>query len=251
VKKTMPPSSSPIAPPRLHELFVNQAPLRYELRRLPRRRRTLSLHVESSGQVVLRAPQWASQATVERFLLGQIPWILKRQRQLREADRLFPPAAYGDNDRFPWLGETVGWQAAGAPLAAGPVLSPAARDEAARRKIVAFWYRAAAANDLRARVQPWAPVVGKSPVAVALSAPRRRWGSCSAQGAIRLHWRLVLAPVLVAEYVVVHELCHLLQPNHSERFWRQVERCLPGYDAPRAWLRKNGSALMNFGNPGL
>ena len=75
---------------------------------------------------------------------------------------------------------------------------------------------------------------------------RTLWGSCSTTGTLSFNWRLVLAPLAVADYVVVHELCHLRVHGHSQRFWSLVERCRPGYREQRAWLREHGPELLAF-----
>jgi predicted metal-dependent hydrolase len=75
---------------------------------------------------------------------------------------------------------------------------------------------------------------------------RTLWGSCSAHATLSFNWRLVLAPLQVLEYVVVHELCHLRVPNHSQRFWALVERRRPGWRDQRDWLRMNGPELLAF-----
>jgi predicted metal-dependent hydrolase len=75
---------------------------------------------------------------------------------------------------------------------------------------------------------------------------RTRWGSCSPRGTLTFNWRLVLAPHAVLDYVVVHELCHLREPNHGPGFWRLVEQARPGYKVPRAWLRRHGHELLAY-----
>ena len=75
---------------------------------------------------------------------------------------------------------------------------------------------------------------------------RTRWGSCSPRGTLSFNWRLVLAPFDVLDYVVVHELCHLREPNHSARFWRLVAERRPGWREHRAWLREHGAELLAF-----
>ncbi|HET7573193.1 MAG TPA: M48 family metallopeptidase [Gaiellaceae bacterium] len=75
---------------------------------------------------------------------------------------------------------------------------------------------------------------------------RTRWGSCSTRGTLSFNWRLALAPHDVLDYVVVHELCHLREPNHSRRFWSLVESRRPGWREQRAWLREHGAELLAF-----
>jgi predicted metal-dependent hydrolase len=83
---------------------------------------------------------------------------------------------------------------------------------------------------------------------IRIGGQRTLWGSCSARGTLSFNWRLVLAPPDVVDYVVVHELCHLLVPNHSQSFWSLVERHRPGWREQRAWLREYGPELLAF-NP--
>ncbi len=75
---------------------------------------------------------------------------------------------------------------------------------------------------------------------------RSRWGSCSSRGTLSFNWRLALTPAAVLDYVVVHELCHLREPNHSPRFWRLVEAARPGWREQRAWLREHGPELLAY-----
>jgi predicted metal-dependent hydrolase len=81
---------------------------------------------------------------------------------------------------------------------------------------------------------------------IAIRDQRTRWGSCSPHGTLSFNWRLVLAPLEVAEYVVVHELCHLREPNHSPRFWQIVEEARPGYREQRRWLAEHGWELQAY-----
>ena len=78
---------------------------------------------------------------------------------------------------------------------------------------------------------------------IAIKAAKTRWGSCSAQGNLNFHWKLILMPPAILDYVVVHELAHRIEMNHSPRFWTQVERILPDYRERRRWLKENGGLI--------
>ncbi len=88
--------------------------------------------------------------------------------------------------------------------------------------------------------------LGVSYAAIQIRDQRTRWGSCSPSGTLTFNWRLVLAPHAVLDYVVVHELCHLLEANHGPGFWRLVEQQRPDYKVPRAWLRRHGHELLAY-----
>ena len=91
-----------------------------------------------------------------------------------------------------------------------------------------------------------APAIGVEPSRVQIRDQRSRWGSCSTRGTLSFNWRLVLAPFDVLDYVVVHELCHLREPNHSSRFWKLVEQRRPDWRAQRDWLHEHGPELLAF-----
>jgi predicted metal-dependent hydrolase len=110
--------------------------------------------------------------------------------------------------------------------------------EAQARRIVRF--HAAATSTLEAAA------LGVSFGRIRVAGQRTRWGSCSARGTLSFNWRLALAPPEVLDYVVVHEVCHLREANHSSRFWRLVEERRPGYREQRGWLHEHGSELLAF-----
>lgn len=98
--------------------------------------------------------------------------------------------------------------------------------------------------DLTARAARLAPIVGVNFGRITIRAQKSRWGSCSREGNLNFNCLLMLAPQEVREYVVIHELCHLKEMNHSPRFWAEVAKICPGYAAHRRWLKDNGSALI-------
>lgn len=217
----------------------------YVLRRSARR--SFGLQVDQRG-VRVAVPSEAREAEVERFILANAGWLLDKMRACaqRPAPALFEPA---DGALFPLLGERcrlrLGEQARSARWRAGAdgveeLVLPAAIDP-----------RTAMVRALRQRSLPW--FCGRvaeycyrlqRPVpAVRLSGARTRWGSCSALSGIRLHWRLVhLAPALI-DYVVAHEVAHLVEMNHSPRFWAVVDALYPDWKAARGLLREAARAL--------
>jgi predicted metal-dependent hydrolase len=95
-------------------------------------------------------------------------------------------------------------------------------------------------------IEEEAPALGVQPARIQIRDQRSRWGSCSTRGTLSFNWRLVLAPFEVLDYVVVHELCHLREPNHSRRFWKLVETRRPDWRSHRDWLHEHGPELLAF-----
>ena len=101
-----------------------------------------------------------------------------------------------------------------------------------------------AAADIPERVRKLAPLVGVRYGRITIRNQHTRWGSCSAQGNLNFNCLLMLCPEAVRDYVVIHELCHRLELNHSEKFWTEVERVMPDYKIHRKWLKDNGTSLI-------
>ncbi|WP_346301253.1 M48 family metallopeptidase, partial [Halomonas sp. BM-2019] len=102
------------------------------------------------------------------------------------------------------------------------------------------WYSARASDWLTARVKEHARRMGVEPAGVKVQDLGYRWGSCGKGNRVYFHWKTILLPRHIAEYVVVHELVHLHEPHHTPAFWRRLERAMPDYDQRKAWLARHG-----------
>ena len=144
-------------------------------------------------------------------------------------------------------GASAGWTAR---LKAGTLVIRGPRDTAqpsgAREAAVLRWYRREARHRISQVVEREAECLGVTPGGLAIRDPRTRWGSCSSRATLSFSWRLLLAPCDVLDYVVVHELCHLRELNHSASFWRHVARARPGYRGQVEWLRHYGRELHEY-----
>ena len=112
------------------------------------------------------------------------------------------------------------------------------------RDALTRWYRTHAEQKLQEKVERYAGVIGVSPAAVGFRTFKSRWGSCDSRGLVQFNWKIIIAPNRIVDYLVVHELCHLKQHNHSPRFWKCVESVFPGYRECREWLKQNGRLLQ-------
>ena len=164
-------------------------------------RKTISVQLSPTGEVVVRAPSRMAMRDIARFLEEKRDWIETHLRKLPEVQ--------------PKLTDTE--------------LGALARHA---KEVV---------PEIVAR---FAPLVGVDYGRVTIRAQRTRWGSCSARGNLNFNCLLMLTPDDVMEYVVVHELCHRKEMNHSARFWAEVERVIPSYRESRRWLKENGGGLI-------
>ena len=105
------------------------------------------------------------------------------------------------------------------------------------------WYLEQSHQQLLERTRYWSTHIGVRPARISLRDQKTRWGSCSSRGTVSFNWRIIMAPPAVLDYLVVHELCHMLHPNHSPAYWREVARWIPDCREQRRWLKQNGDLL--------
>jgi hypothetical protein len=219
-----------------------------EINRIVRsKRKTLALIVKPDGTLLVRAPLRTSETSIRAFVEKNRLWIEKKQATALAAP---PPSPrqYGPGEMFPYLGsryplEIVQGQKKSLVLEDIFRLAEAAQsyaDQAFER-----WYREQARQVLNERVRFYASQHGFEYKKIGITSARTRWGSCSTSGSLNFSWRLIMAPLEIVDYVVVHELVHTVVHNHSRQFWQRVEMILPDYKERRMWLRKNGQPLMS------
>jgi len=217
-----------------------------EINKLVRsKRKTLSLIVETDGSLTVRAPLRMKDADIWRFIEIKSEWIKRKQAQVRKDD--LTPRQYVDGEKFWYLGKEVPLRIVldGKPALVMDRVFKLKRS-AQPQAVYHFekWYKKQAREVLNERVEHFTQKHGFKVSKIRISSARTRWGSCSHKGVLSFTWRLVMAPLKVIDYVVVHELCHLKEMNHSKAFWAQVEAILPDYKQQRAWLKKQGRKLQ-------
>ena len=210
-------------------------------------RRSISLRIDDRGLTV-SAPLRASEKWLHSVLQDKAGWVVEKLDgwQSKKA----PPIFWAEGARIPFRGEefilTLTPKVRGAePQLHGEVLHvPVGMEaEAAHiEKAVTQWYRNEALRVFRECVEHFAPLLQVLPQEIKLTSARTQWGNCSARGVVRLNWQLVKMPLHLIDYVVVHELAHLVEMNHSPAFWRVVESASPEYKQCLAELRSYGVA---------
>lgn len=218
----------------------------YELRRSARK--SIGIRIDDT-MVRVSAPRWVSIGQVEQVLADKADWV-RKQLQLRES-RLREQAVqridWGDGARLPWLGGTLLLRL-GQPVARPRLsecggslllaLPPGCAPELLREH-TERWMRAQARRHLGGVAEEFARRLGVHLRSVALSSARTRWGSASADGRLRLHWRLMHLPPPIVDYVVAHEVAHLREMNHGPRFWATVAQLYPDWQRARDTLRRS------------
>lgn len=172
-------------------------------------RKTVAIQVNPDLTVTVRAPEYASVKDIDRILREKEPWIRKHKEQIRERKALYESeeTAYLTNAEIQELADK-------------------------------------ALGYIPERVEYFSKMIGVNYGRITIRSQKTRWGSCSAKGNLNFNCLLMLTPPEVIDYVVVHELCHRKEMNHSKAFWSEVEKVLPHYMESVKWLKNAGSILM-------
>lgn len=241
---------SSVAGRRTRRLATDVGALFYVLRRA--RRRTIGFQIDDAGLTV-SAPRWVTLREIEAAIVEKERWIRAKLAEWRawRAERRLPEVRFVDGGELPYLGRPLRLRlradvgatmlarlAADGQPAELHIALPADANELQVRDAVQAWLQAEARRILGERLALLSQRIDTKPRGWALSSARSQWGSCNADGRIRLNWRLVHFALPVIDYVVAHELAHLKELNHSPRFWSAVAQLLPGFEAARDEIKE-------------
>lgn len=222
-------------------LIPGEPPIPVRLRRSSRARR-YSLRVPATGgDPILTLPARAPEAEALAFALSRRDWLVRHL-----AGRA-PEVQVGDGTVLPIEGRLCRVTATSGRriMLEDGVLNVGAQPHRIAPRVQGF-LKTLARDRLAAASDQYAQALGRRYTKLDLRDTKGRWGSCSTKGRLMYSWRLVMAPPEVLDYVAAHEVAHLAEMNHGPRFWATVDRLYPGYDAPRRWLRSQGTDLHRF-----
>lgn len=224
----------------------------YRLKRSARRHRIAFL--VDDGGLTVHAPWQAPLDRIEHAIAGADRWILAKVREWA-ARPAAPVRRWTAGERIEYLGQPVVLDVIEDPIAVTVELreprsleirAPAPLSEDRVRDLVVRWYRRHALRHFAERLTHFSANLGVDRPRLVLSDAGTRWGSCNSRGQIRLNWRLMQAPDRLVDYVVAHEVAHLLHLDHSPRFWKAVERIFPDYEAARTELASTTRHFMSL-----
>lgn len=240
----------------LHEINFGGEVVVFALERTVRRK-TVAVSVGYEGIRVL-APSDLDDAHVIEIVRKKCPWLLRKQAAYRELGG--PPVGreFVSGETFHYLGRPYRLKVVPDPsavttriLARGStLLAPVPPDmlpiirRTAVRSALRHWYNAKANLHFPERAQSIAKAIGIPQPLISVVDQSKRWGSCDADGRIRLNWRLIMAPVPLIDYVIAHETCHVLEHNHSRRFWRSLETIMPDYEERVRRLDRQAASFL-------
>jgi predicted metal-dependent hydrolase len=216
------------------------------------RRTTADIVIERDGRVLVRAPESIPDERIEDMIEAKRYWIYKNLAAWRDLNATRVLREYRNGEGFLYLGRS--YRLLLAADQAEPLLLKNGRF-CLRRELVdrgdidgaraAFrdYYIARGRERINQRVGYYAPKIGVTPGGIDIRELGNRWASCYPSGKLAFHWKCMMAPQTIIDYIVVHELCHFHQPDHADAFWNEVDKVLPAYREYKEWLRRYGAGL--------
>lgn len=220
------------------------------------RRRTVSIAVDAESRVVVTAPASASMNRLEGVVRQKAPWIVERLRRRSDLPPAPPSREFVSGENFCYLGKQYrlqlvrGSKIAPLRLLNGRLYLPVPADlapvhePAYAQAALTDWYIRRARSVIPKRAERWNQRVGTDLSEVLIASAGKRWGSASKDGTIRINWRVVQAALPLVDYVLAHELAHLVHHDHGHAFWALLGRVMPDYETRKARLRVLGPELQ-------
>ncbi|WP_333861147.1 M48 family metallopeptidase [Clostridium sp.] len=218
-------------------------------------KKNISIKIDEKGKVIINAPYYINYKSIEEVVKNKMPWILKNVNIVKERIQDVKFRDISQGKKILWLGRYLNikkyivdsgkyyirickdnFQIFGSEILL--------EDEAKVKDIIYKFYRKKAELIFKHKVDVYSKKLRVSPQNITVRCQKTLWGSCYSNGNINLNCRLLMSPVEIIEYIVVHELCHLVYMNHSKDYWKLVESQIPDYAVRREWLKDNGYILV-------
>jgi len=228
--------------------------LKYTLNRS--NRKSMGISIERDGKIIVTAPHQVELIDIEKFVSEKRIWIYQKLAKKKALNREGPKREFVNGQGFLYLGKSYrlkliddagikpgkSWKTAPLRLWHG-YFELAETEKAKARGHFISWYRKQIKKQLKERIPRYDKRIGVKVKDVRILDLGHRWASCSRNGSINFNWRSVMAPVWVFDYILVHEMVHMIERGHSDRFWSMVSRVIPDYEEYARWLNENGADL--------
>jgi predicted metal-dependent hydrolase len=223
----------------------------YILKRSRKRRRTISLQITRQSDIIVSAPYFTPASEINSFVEQKYDWIQKNIRRQKEERFYAGEKLYISGEYFYYLGATYPLEVffqqdlpLGLVFWSNRFYLNCQYGRACRKSYFILWYKTKACEYFTKRVEHLGRQLQLLSKGTRITSARTRWGSCSGEDKLAFSFRLIMAPAVVIDYVIVHELMHIKEKNHSSKFWELIENAMPEYQLHRRWLKENGNKFI-------
>jgi len=218
----------------------------YTINRSRKRKKTISLQIRNEAELIISAPYFTGNDDISRFVEEKQTWINKTIRKHKEDSLNNKAKEYNTGEHFLYLGQSYPLEVFFEPFENAGVVFwnnrfhlNAQENKDLRKHYFVSWYKKKARDFIHQRVDYFRMMLKLQPENIRITSAESRWGSCSGDNNLAFTFRLMMAPPVVIDYVIVHELMHIKEKNHSPKFWQRVEEVMPEYRKHRRWLKDN------------
>lgn len=210
------------------------------------KRKTVTISVERDRKIIVRAPEGLSAHKIDELVFKKQSWILEKLNHNQKYDDNYISKEFVSGETLIYLGKNHQLQVVDEDLLGIQFdrrFYISKQNQPKANQLFKEWFKARSKEKITPIAEKYAAHLGVSFKEIKISEMKYRWGSCTPGGNLLFNWRIIKAPLYVIEYVVVHELSHLIEHNHSADFWNIVSVQLPKYQKAKDWLKKNGEIL--------
>lgn len=226
----------------------NQFPMNfdYKINRSRKRKKTISLQISDKSELIIAAPYYTPLHEIDRFVREKQNWINKTILKQTEIANQSKAREYIDGEMFYYLGQSYPLEVFFEPFEKAGIVFwkdcfylNAQENKDLRKHYFVSWYKKKAQEYIHQRVDFLGRMLKFNYENIRITSAQSRWGSCSGDNHLAFSFRLIMAPPEIIDYVIVHELIHIKEKNHSPKFWKRVESVIPEYKKHRRWLKEN------------
>lgn len=235
-------------------LVIGNTEIPFTVARSSKRKKTIALTIDADSGVTILAPDNTDFPTIERLARKRSGWIIRKLSDLKQCFQVYHPREFVSGETVSYLGrqyrlkiQTCEQNPMSCKLKGRwvEVTIPSGLSDQKRIKTVSSllvgWYKRLAAEKICQRTDIWSKRLGIEYRELLVTNPEKRWGSCDSQNNLRFNWRIIMAPLSLVDYVIVHELCHVVYKNHSADFWRLLGSLMPDYELRKSTLKLLGA----------
>ena len=230
------------------EIISGEQKIKFE-RLASKSKNTITIIVDPGKNVRVKAPTDLAEGELTRIVKAKTPWIIDKLQRIEEIKGFENTREFVSGESFLYKGKLLRLKVV--PSVEEEVYTDTTtifcktkvKEPQRVAQLLEVWYKQMAKQYLENRVTRFSNKFKKKPSKVSIRSQNLRWGSCTKKGEILLNWRIIMAPPSVIDYVIIHELAHLQEKNHTKKFWELVKNAMPNYEEKKEWLRVNGPAL--------
>jgi predicted metal-dependent hydrolase len=220
------------------------------------KRKTIGIKISPQEGVILAVPIRCTDATIQHVLNKKASWIIKKKNMLQDRSNMLKDREFINGEKLKLLGDDIDFNIIRGDFQKCSArfdtkgftiyinnLATAEEQKDAIKTSLNKLYREIAKKLFLDRTNYYSQILKLYPERIVIKEQKTVWGSCSSKNNINYNWRVIMAPITIVDYIVVHELCHLKYANHSKEYWQLVENIIPEYRIYRDWLKENGMKL--------